>query len=251
MIAAAPPPALAPPAFAVTAARVSPARAFFDARPVGIRVRFRSAAPVTVRVQITTRRGKLVRRFDVRGAVAPGPVGVRWNGLTTHGFAAPGDRYRVSAGQAGAKLKRIGSVLLRDHLYPVRGSHYFRGGIGLFGAPRTGGRRHEGFDINSRCGAPVVAARGGAVTTRRYDPVLYGNVVIVHGSHERVDYWYAHLRSPARVERGQRIRTGQRIGDVGATGNARTIGCHLHFETHGPGGPFDPLPSLRAWDGWS
>jgi murein DD-endopeptidase MepM/ murein hydrolase activator NlpD len=47
------------------------------------------------------------------------------------------------------------------------------------------------------------------------------------------------------------VRTGQRLGEVGATGNARTVGCHLHFELHGPGGPFDPLPDLGAWDGWS
>ena len=41
------------------------------------------------------------------------------------------------------------------------------------------------------------------------------------------------------------------IGRVGATGNARSVGCHLHFEMRGPGGPFDPLPQLRRWDRWS
>ena len=40
------------------------------------------------------------------------------------------------------------------------------------------------------------------------------------------------------------MRTGQVIGGVGATGNARSVGCHLHFEMRGPGGPFDPLPQL-------
>jgi peptidoglycan LD-endopeptidase LytH len=71
--------------------------------------------------------------------------------------------------------------------------------------------------------------------------------VIIRGGHEWVEYWYAHLRSPARVTEGQHVRTGQRLGDVGATGNARTVGCHLHFEMHGAGGPFDPLPGLRRW----
>ena len=42
-----------------------------------------------------------------------------------------------------------------------------------------------------------------------------------------------------------------RIGVVGATGNARTVGCHLHFEIHSRGRPIDPEPALHAWDHWS
>jgi len=133
----------------------------------------------------------------------------------------------------------------------VRGPHWFRGAIGTFDAPRSRGRRHEGFDVSARCGAPVVAARGGKVTRRRYHRALYGHYVIVRGFRERREYMYAHLRSPGRVRKGRRVRTRQRLGEVGASGNARTVGCHLHFELHGPGGPFDPLPRLRAWDRWS
>jgi murein DD-endopeptidase MepM/ murein hydrolase activator NlpD len=154
----------------------------------------------------------------------------------------------VAGPAAGGRLHRVGSLTLRGHVYPVAGPHSFRGAIGLFGAPRNGGRRHEGFDIVARCGTPIVAARSGTVKRRRYDPVLYGNYMIVRGGHERVEYWYAHMRAPGRVREGGYVRTGQRLGDVGATGNARTVGCHLHFEMHGAGGPFDPLPRLRRWD---
>jgi murein DD-endopeptidase MepM/ murein hydrolase activator NlpD len=66
---------------------------------------------------------------------------------------------------------------------------------------------------------------------------------------------YAHMSSPSPLHRGARVRTGQRIGRVGKTGNARTTPCHLHFEIwpHGwrQGSPIDPKPSLRRWDGWS
>ena len=145
-------------------------------------------------------------------------------------------------------MRRLGAFTLRDGVFPVRGPHGARGGVGLFGAGRNGGRTHEGFDILTPCGTPVVAARGGVVKRRYYDPVLYGNNVIVRGAGQRREYWYSHLRTPGRVAAGGRVRTGQRLGEVGQTGNARTTPCHLHFEIHGPSGPFDPLPRLRQWD---
>jgi murein DD-endopeptidase MepM/ murein hydrolase activator NlpD len=56
------------------------------------------------------------------------------------------------------------------------------------------------------------------------------------------------------VREGQRIRTGQRIGEVGSTGGSS--GPHLHFEIwrgawFDGGEAIDPLPYLTAWDRWS
>ena len=53
---------------------------------------------------------------------------------------------------------------------------------------------------------------------------------------------------PALVQKGERVLEGERVGAVGETGNAITIGCHLHFEIHVHGRPIDPEPSLRRWD---
>ncbi len=231
-------------------ARVGPRLAFFAGRPLALRLRFRASGRLDLKAQIRAPGGKVMRRLRVRGA-RPGSVRLTWDGLTTRGRVAPGGRYRVFAGAVGGGLRRVGSFMWREHVYPVRGPHWFRGQVGLFGVPRNGGRTHEGFDINAACATPVVAARGGRVKVRRYDPVLYGNLVIVRGARERRDYWYSHLRSPGRVRVGDRVRTGTRLGGIGATGNARSVGCHLHFETRGPGGPFDPLPLLRRWDRWS
>jgi murein DD-endopeptidase MepM/ murein hydrolase activator NlpD len=84
-----------------------------------------------------------------------------------------------------------------------------------------------------------------------YDPVLYGNFLLIHGEGEHRSYFYAHLRRPAGVNRGERVLTGERVGGVGETGNARTVGCHLHFEIHVDGRPIDPEPALRRWDRYS
>jgi murein DD-endopeptidase MepM/ murein hydrolase activator NlpD len=130
----------------------------------------------------------------------------------------------------------------------VLGPHWTRGAIGEFGAPRSGGRTHEGFDIVAPCGAGLAAVRSGRVLRRSFDPILYGNYLLIHGEGERRSYFYAHLRRPAAVRRGERVWAGERVGAVGDTGNARTVGCHLHFEIHARGRPIDPAPVLGRWD---
>jgi murein DD-endopeptidase MepM/ murein hydrolase activator NlpD len=130
----------------------------------------------------------------------------------------------------------------------VAAPHWERGGIGKFGAPRSGGRTHEGFDVVARCGAPLVAAATGRVRRRGHDPVLYGHFILIQGAGERRAYFYAHLRRPSPIRRGEAVWAGQRVGAVGSTGNARTVGCHLHFEVHLGGRPIDPEPLLRRWE---
>lgn len=93
--------------------------------------------------------------------------------------------------------------------------------------------------------------RSGRVLRRGYDPVLYGNYLLIHGEGERRSYFYSHLLRPARVRKGQRLWEGQPIGAVGETGNAVGTGCHLHFEIHVRGVPIDPEPALRRWDRYS
>jgi murein DD-endopeptidase MepM/ murein hydrolase activator NlpD len=81
-----------------------------------------------------------------------------------------------------------------------------------------------------------------------YDPVLYGSYLLIHGQGEQRSYFYAHMFRLAAVDRGDRVWAGERIGAVGKTGNARTVGCHLHFEIHVNGRPIDPESALDNWD---
>jgi murein DD-endopeptidase MepM/ murein hydrolase activator NlpD len=100
----------------------------------------------------------------------------------------------------------------------------------------------------------MLAARGGRVQYAGYHGAA-GNYLVIDGAGSDLDYAYMHLAEPSPFRAGDRVYTGQRIGSVGDTGNAR--GCHLHFELwavpgwYDGGEPFDPLPALQAWDSWS
>lgn len=246
------PPDAAPTEFRILDARVSPRHAYFAGRPV--QVGFTVAAPAAVALQVEVVRDKTNQAVQtiVPPPAQPGVAQrVAWDGLTGAGEVAPNGSYRIRIRGADGRVRRGGTFRLRSHHYPVRGRHADRGPIGTFGVARNGGRTHEGFDVDAACGTPLVAARGGRVVRAGYDPVLYGNFVIIRGERTRRDYWYTHMKNTTRLRVDDRVRTGQRIGSVGATGNARTIGCHLHFEIHSRGRPIDPAPELHAWDRWS
>lgn len=231
-------------------ASVRPARAFFEARGVRISFALRGAQPTDVSVRLVTG-GRVVDRFLI-DAARPGETHVRvWRGRLGSGKPGPEGRYRVSLKPKGGAPLRLGAFSFHHDFFPVRGRHRARGYLGEFGAPRSGGRRHEGFDILAACGTRLVAARGGRVVRRGYDPVLYGNYVLIHAAASRRTLFYAHMVRPASVARGERVRTGQTVGRIGRTGNARTTPCHLHFEIRVHGRPVDPEPYLRRWDRFS
>lgn len=185
-------------------------------------------------------------------AVKPGSDQVeRWDGLNNGGRPVADGTYRVIVAVAGGNQKEAGLVELHRHLFPVRGVHAARGPVGDFGAPRNGGRVHKGFDVVAPCGTPLAAAATGTVVKRAYDSRLDGNYVVIRGLGERRKYWYAHMLHPSTFQKGDLVHVGQILGHVGKTGNARTVGCHLHFEIHVNGRPVNPEPYLRAWDRYS
>jgi murein DD-endopeptidase MepM/ murein hydrolase activator NlpD len=237
--------------FRLERSSVAPKRAFFDTSE-GVRVRFRftSDGPIDLTIRFV-RRGRILRRYAL-GALEPGVEHVQgWNGLTRAGKLAPEGGYKVMLVPAGRPSLELGRFRFRHHLFPVRGPHGTRGPNGEFGASRSGGRVHEGFDVLAACGTRLVVARGGVVARRGHDPVLYGNFVLIRGRKTRRSFFYSHLSRRAAVRRGERVRTGQRLGRVGRTGNARTTPCHLHFEIRRRGRAIDPEPSLRHWDRYS
>jgi murein DD-endopeptidase MepM/ murein hydrolase activator NlpD len=232
-------------------ASVSPDRGFTDSAD-GVRVEFRitGTAPADVTIKIAGS-GDEVRRIEMPGVQPGADKTVMWDGLTNGGRLVADGTYRVIVAVAGGAEKEAGSVELHSHFFPVRGPHGARGPVGEFGAPRNGGRVHKGFDVTAHCGTPLAAAVTGTIVKRAYDPRLDGNYVVIRGLGERRKYWYAHMLHPSGFERGELVHVGQIVGFVGKTGNARTVGCHLHFEIHVNGRPVNPKPYLRAWDRYS
>ncbi len=99
---------------------------------------------------------------------------------------------------------------------------------------------HHGVDFVNPQGTPVLAAADGTVYYAGSDQErlfgeranFYGNLVIIQHDLEapeggRIFTLYGHL-SYVAVQSGERVRQGDRIGAVGATGIA--LGNHLHFE---------------------
>lgn len=242
-------------AASVAGGGVAPAEVLFDSgKNLQVRVEVVGRGEQRIRIEIVRRsNGRIVKGFSRVVRLPKRRSGERalrqtWAGRTWAGDVAPPGKYvvRVTSDQ-GRRSEVFGRFEFRDHVPPVTGQTGSRGPVGEFGAGRSGGRVHEGFDILAPCGRKLVAARGGRITDVGYDPVLYGYYLRIWATAEPYGYFYSHLVEPAPVRRGQRIRTGQFVGRVGQTGNAATTPCHLHFQVERRGQPVDPVPFLRAW----
>jgi len=98
------------------------------------------------------------------------------------------------------------------------------------------GRHHDGIDINNKIGSPIVAAADGVVI---YEGRLGGYGIIVIIKHEgNFKTIYAHNRRNS-VKKGDTVRQGQKVAELGASGNA--TGPHLHFEVRCGQEAVDPL----------
>ena len=131
--------------------------------------------------------------------------------------------------------------------FPVQGPCFF---VDTWGAPRSGGRRHEGVDIIAHQGLWVYAATAGTLTKQYIDAPgrLAGNgwrLTADDGTY----FFYGHLSTfAAGLSVGSKVSTGQIIGQIGSTGSSSTP--HLHFEVHpGGGAAVNPTPVVKAVDG--
>ncbi|MCU1463603.1 MAG: N-acetylmuramoyl-L-alanine amidase [Acidimicrobiales bacterium] len=150
--------------------------------------------------------------------------------------------------------------------FPVDGPVHY---ISDFGAPRPGGRTHQGNDLMGTKLEHEVAAADGVITYVHNDGDggISGNMLILSAV-DGWSYYYIHInndtpgtddgRNPPEwryapgIRVGSRVLAGQFIAYLGDSGDAETTAPHLHFEVHPPkaspsaGAAIDPYPSLQA-----
>ena len=150
-------------------------------------------------------------------------------------------RYAVAALQQSlnslqSELEQLLASIPTD--WPAQGK--VTSGIGDRVSPLTGRIEfHSGLDIPNPTGTPVYASGNGTVEAAGE---MNGNgrtVVLNHG--QGITTQYLHL-SKINVNRGQQVRKGQKIAEVGSTGQSTSP--HLHYEVRVNGVPIDPRKSL-------
>lgn len=185
-------------------------------------------------------------------APPPEPVGIDGAGVT------PPDP--LAADVAGPPESAIPTPtpVVAEHAFPV-----------VPASAASYGRDHHDYpatDIFAGCGREVVAPASGTIdemsTRDRWDPAIDDpdtrgglSIAIVDG--RGVRFYMSHLGSfAAGLVVGGHVQAGQRIGEVGRTGNAASTPCHVHFGISPPHGPGDtlvrrgviwPWPYLDAW----
>src|SRR2546423_305077 len=132
-----------------------------------------------------------------------------------------------------------------------------------FGAPRAGGRTHQGNDLMGAKLDHEVAVVDGTVSWVRIEDGtgISGNMLKLTAK-DGWFFYYIHINNdtpgtddganPAEyrfapgIGEGSKVKAGDLIAYMGDSGDAESTGPHLHFEVHQPDGtPVDPYTSLR------
>ncbi len=149
-----------------------------------------------------------------------------------------------------AILLNIGCSALQDRAGPSGewvlpvATAQVNSGYGAVSAIRQN-QPHRGIDFHGRTGDPVFASADGLVLIADSHSLnaRFGNTLLLHHG-QGYQTLYAHLDTFS-VQSGTRVRAGQQIGVVGASGV--TSGPHLHFELLQHGHQLDPT-SLLLWN---
>jgi len=142
----------------------------------------------------------------------------------------------ISQSQLNDFLKEQKSILAcTPSISPTDG--WFSSGFGYRISPFTNQREfHKGIDIATRIGTPIITPADGFVVHVGKEGNFGKMITINHGYNLQTRY--GHL-SKYRIKKGQYVKRGQIIGEVGNSG--RCTGPHLHYEVLLSGVPVNPL----------
>ena len=111
-----------------------------------------------------------------------------------------------------------------------------------WGGARSEGRKHEGIDIFAKRNTPIQATTHGIIT-RVGDDRLGGRVVFMVGP-GGAGHYYAHLEDYADIKVNDWVDSGDTIGYVGDSGNAKGTPPHVHYGVYINGSAVNPYPLL-------
>lgn len=112
--------------------------------------------------------------------------------------------------------------------------------LSAFG-PKGKGKVNEGINIASAGGEPVWAAADGEVVYADDELQGFGNMVLIKHSGDKTTT-YAHM-GRITVDKYERVKQGDIIGYVGASGNVKEP--QLHFAVHEGKNPVDPVKFMK------
>ncbi len=164
--------------------------------------------------------------------------------LSSSGQALSAEEIRANAillGLDKMNLYRI-AAFKTPFAMPVTSAFRFTSGFGARNDPKGAGTRmHEGTDFAGGYGTPIYATADGTISFADWDGG-YGRMVKIQHDYG-IETRYAHL-SQIRVEQGQRVSRGDRIGDMGNSG--RSTGTHLHYEIRFGAKAVNPMTFIKA-----
>ena len=112
-----------------------------------------------------------------------------------------------------------------------------------WGAARSQGRSHEGIDIFAKRGTPIQATTQGIVS-KVGENTLGGRVVVIVGP-GGAGHYYAHLEDYADISPNDWVNSGDIIGYVGDSGNAKGTPPHVHYGIYINGSAVNPYTLLQ------
>jgi murein DD-endopeptidase MepM/ murein hydrolase activator NlpD len=164
--------------------------------------------------------------------------------LSTKGAAPNPDEIRANAillGLDRMNMYRI-AAFKAPFAMPVKTAFRYTSGFGGRNDPMGRGyRMHEGQDLAGAYGSPIYATADGTITYAGWESG-YGRLIKIQHDFG-IETRYGHL-SQIRVEVGQRVSRGDRIGDMGNSG--RSTGTHLHYEIRFGSQAVNPMTFIKA-----
>ena len=196
--------------------------------------------PQVAGVSTTNFAGSSVPALPVAPAATETGDGGGRNTLNTED-PPPGGFTRTPPIRPETKAELLGG----GYVFPVVGGAQFSDD---FGGPRAETGFHQGIDLFSANGTPVVAVHDGTLFRVGWNRLGGWRVWLDDGQGNY--FYYAHLSAYSDLARdGAPVHAGDVIGYMGDTGDAQGTPFHLHFEIHPDAGwAVPPIAYVTAWE---